>query len=303
MVTSVKVTNNEAVMLITFENGNVFEKEDYERVKWASQILAVQYQKIEFAFNRDALRLPNHLIASLLNGETVSKDEMTNRLNNMPWVSYDKLHILVIDEMSECGDFRPNLFSVLFALRAFLPEDDCITYNSRLISFINPTQLENIYCSRRNEFEQFLEANHLCCAISGEYHDIMDSRREYLSVSNILQIARNYHVTVAYMPDMKDYMVHDLIRSKYNMEDFLHPIINTLSQYDEKNHTNFLETLEVYLANKNDPDLAANKLYIHRSTLFYRVKKIREITGYNLEGMAETADIYFSLKLYKIGMM
>jgi hypothetical protein len=294
MVTSIKVTNNDVMMLITFENGNAFETEDYERVKWASQILAVQYQKIEFAFNRDALCLPNHFITSLLNGEVVSKNELISGLNNAPWASYDKLHILIIDEMS---------VSALFALRAFLPEIDYITYNSKLISFINPAQLEDIYRTRRKEFEQFLEANHLCCAIGGEYYDIMDSRKEYICVSNILQIARNYHVTLAYLPDMKDYMLHDLIRSRYDIEDFLHPIIHILAQYDERNHTNFLETLEVYLANKNDPDLAAKQLYIHRSTLFYRVKKIREITGYNLEGMDETADIYYSLRLYKIGMV
>lgn len=300
IVASLKVTNTDVMMLVVFENGMPFDAADYERIKKISQLLAVQYQKAELSLGSDRMALPNHIVFSLLNGEPVTREELESRINYVPWVTHKRLYFMMIDDKDDHIDLPPRFVSLLPALRTFLPAEYCLTYRSMIISFLGQKQFEDLYLTHRSEFEQFLESNHLCCAISPEYSDILDSRRYYFAAHNLLRTARHYHLALAYFPDMHFHILHELIGSRYRPDDFYHPIVRTLQDYDARNASNLLETLDIYLSNKSDPELAARQLFIHRSTLFYRIKKIRELTGCQLESMEENARIYFSLCLYKI---
>lgn len=300
IVASVKVTDMDVLMLAIFENGVPFESSDYERIKKASQLLAVQYQKADASIGGSRMSLPNHILFSLLGGEPVTREELVARIDYVPWVSHEKLYFMIIDAKDDQTNMQPRLFSILPALRMFLPEEYCLTYQSRIISFLGTAQFENLYDAQRDEFEQFLQTHHLCCSISGAYADILDSRAYYLLAQNTLRAARRYKIALAYFPDMHFYILHDLISGAYPVENFYHPIIKMLAEYDDENAAGLLETLDAYLSNKSDPELAAGKLFIHRSTLFFRIKKIREITGYRLENLDELSRIYDSLRIYEI---
>lgn len=61
-----------------------------------------------------------------------------------------------------------------------------------------------------------------------------------------------------------------------------------------------LETLEAYLAQNKNGNKTAEKLFIHPKTLHYRLKKIREITGIDLEDNEEILQITIGLHVLKI---
>lgn len=58
--------------------------------------------------------------------------------------------------------------------------------------------------------------------------------------------------------------------------------IQQLKVYDRKNHTEYLQTLLIYLKHERNVVETAEALFIHRNTLAYRIKKIEEITELNL---------------------
>lgn len=300
ILATLRATGIDVMLLLVFENGKPFDASDFDCIKKVSQIMAVQYQKADITFNSDRMVLPNHLIFSLLNGETVTRQEILTRGSHYPWISHKKLYFMIIDDKKEHADISFRFLSILPALRSFLPAEYCMTYRSQIISLLGPEQFHELYAGQREAFEQFLDAHQLCCAISPEYDDILNSRIYYMCTQNLMQIIRQHRLTVAYFPDMHFHVVYDLITSKYPLEVFIHPAIRLLQEYDAENDSNLLSTLEVYLKHKSNPDLAADLLYIHRSTLFYRIKKIRELTGYPLENMDETSEIYFSLQLSRI---
>lgn len=78
---------------------------------------------------------------------------------------------------------------------------------------------------------------------------------------------------------------------------FSHNAIEILSVYDEKHGTEFLPTLYQYVANERNLVATAKVLFIHRNTLVYRIKRIMEIIGSDLESPEERAFIYFSMKM------
>ena len=58
-------------------------------------------------------------------------------------------------------------------------------------------------------------------------------------------------------------------------------ILQPLKEYDSKYHYNLLGTLDA-IFNTQTLEEAAKKLFIHINTIYYRIKKIEEITGKNL---------------------
>lgn len=55
--------------------------------------------------------------------------------------------------------------------------------------------------------------------------------------------------------------------------------ISRLIEEDKKNNTEFYHTLKMYLLCENNITMAAEKLYIHRNTMVYRLKQIKSCLG------------------------
>ena len=71
--------------------------------------------------------------------------------------------------------------------------------------------------------------------------------------------------------------------SKHEMcQEFMEDKLNAFIEYDQKNESELLETLEVLVNNLGARNVTANALHLHRNTLIYRIKKIENQTGYDL---------------------
>ena len=82
-----------------------------------------------------------------------------------------------------------------------------------------------------------------------------------------------------------------------SVDSLLHPALSILQHYDAANRSNLLNTLEVYLENDRNAQQCANKLYLHRNSLQYRVRRIQEIAGINLDDPAERSYLRLSFLL------
>lgn len=299
VVASIKTNATDVMMLIVFENEIEFEKRDYELIKRICAILSVQYQKEGIAFYSHMV-FPNHIVFALLNGENVSREEFNNRVDCFPWIEYKEHYIMLLDLKKAGVDFRPQHAAILKSILAFMGENHCLTYKNLIIGFLGTEQFKNIYFEKRNEFERFLSANNIICSISQPYNDIMDSRKHYISAVLLMCCMRKYKLNIASFSDSHFYILHELIARNYDTSLFYHQVVLKLIDYDKEYKSNMLETLKEYLECKSNPDLAAKNLFIHRSTLFYRINKIKELTGFNVEDGTEAAQILFSIEMYKI---
>jgi hypothetical protein len=79
--------------------------------------------------------------------------------------------------------------------------------------------------------------------------------------------------------------------------DLGHPALFTLRVYDREQNTNFYETLYHYIANERSHAETSKAMGIHRNTLMYRIKRICELIGSDLQNPDERAFIYVSYKM------
>ena len=78
-----------------------------------------------------------------------------------------------------------------------------------------------------------------------------------------------------------------------DVEAFVRKWLGTLAAYDERKHTELVKTLIQYLQHGGGYEATSRALSVHRSTLKYRLQRIRELTGFDL-GDPET---HFNLQL------
>ena len=78
-----------------------------------------------------------------------------------------------------------------------------------------------------------------------------------------------------------------------DVEAFVRKWLGTLAAYDERKHTELVKTLIQYLQHGGGYEATSRALSVHRSTLKYRLQRIRELTGFDL-GNPET---HFNLQL------
>ena len=57
---------------------------------------------------------------------------------------------------------------------------------------------------------------------------------------------------------------------------------SVLQDYDRLHGSNLLETLKVLTQSLGSKAQAADRLFLHRNTMIYRIKKIEELTGFDL---------------------
>ncbi|WP_088186633.1 helix-turn-helix domain-containing protein [Desulfosporosinus sp. FKA] len=95
-------------------------------------------------------------------------------------------------------------------------------------------------------------------------------------------------------------IISNLISDKYDPIDICHPAVIFLMNYDNENGSSLLNTLKQYIYFTSAPAEAARVLNIHRNTLFYRIGKIKELTGIKLDNGDEICQIYMSVRLLEI---
>lgn len=88
-----------------------------------------------------------------------------------------------------------------------------------------------------------------------------------------------------------------LIKDNLDVEKLLHPALGILAHYDEVNQSNLLNTLKVYLDNDRNAQRSANILYLHRNSLQYRIRRIQEIAGIDLDDAEERSYLRLSFLL------
>ncbi|MEU3914581.1 helix-turn-helix domain-containing protein [Streptomyces sp. NPDC029721] len=84
------------------------------------------------------------------------------------------------------------------------------------------------------------------------------------------------------------------------LETFVHEWLGQLIDYDSRHHAAMVETLSRYFDCGGNYDETAESLAIHRSTLRYRLKRIRDISGNDLADVEDRLNLQVATRVWKI---
>jgi len=87
--------------------------------------------------------------------------------------------------------------------------------------------------------------------------------------------------------------------NKEELKEFTTEYLTKLIKYDKGNSTEWLDTLGVYLEEGGSIQQAAKRLFIHPNTMSYRVKRIKEILGIDLQDQEVQLNLLAAYKICK----
>ncbi|CUH94877.1 hypothetical protein P22_0943 [Propionispora sp. 2/2-37] len=84
------------------------------------------------------------------------------------------------------------------------------------------------------------------------------------------------------------------------LENFYHETLDQLVEYDKNFETSLLESVWIFLKENGNGIKAAERLFIHRNTLRYRIQRAAEILGVNFDHVEERMTIQAAMVIGKI---
>lgn len=94
-----------------------------------------------------------------------------------------------------------------------------------------------------------------------------------------------------------------LYRLLFNLKDqaalraFHDELLDKLVTYDQRNGSDLVRTLAAYFAANNSPTEAAERMHLHRNTFLYRLHRIRDITGLDLDDPETRLSLHLALHI------
>lgn len=105
---------------------------------------------------------------------------------------------------------------------------------------------------------------------------------------------------VAFFERMGLYRMLLSINDENLLREMLNETLGKLIEYDKDNGTNLIETLKLYIINGFSVREVSNQTYLHRNTINYRIRKIKEIMKNEMETMDEKLNILLAFYIYEI---
>ena len=84
------------------------------------------------------------------------------------------------------------------------------------------------------------------------------------------------------------------------LEDFYDTTLKKLVDYDLKKSTELVETLTSFFKNSGNLTRISEELFTHYNTVLYRIKRIEEITGVNLNNPSERLNLEIAIKIKEL---
>ncbi|TLS36847.1 PucR family transcriptional regulator [Pseudalkalibacillus caeni] len=141
----------------------------------------------------------------------------------------------------------------------------------------------------------------LIIGVGKEYAQLINMRKSFLEALEVIETANFAGEKFNRIPfefsKLGIYRYLASIYEKNNAEEYVNGQLLELLKKDEESQTEFLKTLELYIANNGKAKKTAEQLYIHPNTLNYRLKQIVEITNIDFEDFNMKSHLYAELLL------
>jgi len=134
-------------------------------------------------------------------------------------------------------------------------------------------------------FRAFLLQHRLRAGFSDVFSDPYELKRRYEQARDAVYLGIAFEDQRSLIP-YEDYKIYSMFRSLSDedpFEQYSTEAVRRIHEYDLKNASDYLETLCQYLGSQCSVQKAADRLYVHRNTVAYRVGKIREMFDMNFE--------------------
>ncbi|MCL1699471.1 helix-turn-helix domain-containing protein [Lysinibacillus sp. Bpr_S20] len=218
--------------------------------------------KIKCARNAKGTIIENETARTAI--EDLIKSRLKAYNKNFIYSSYEQTLVLIIkaDEELKVSDFWEKFYN----------------YMSSIVSMKDKNN--EMYLGISNFTNENLESYYKC----------------YMEAKQAVKIAETKQKEPIFFENLGSYLVLHELEKNISTKMYIHQYLGSLLSL--KNNKDLLTTLNYYLLNNGNLKETSEQLYIHRSTLQYRLQKIQQVLDIDLSNAETRFDLLLALKMY-----
>jgi DNA-binding PucR family transcriptional regulator len=260
-------------------------------LEYAGTVLAMEIARIQSAGETDT-HLRANLVLDLITAASPDEAAMLNRAQVLGYDLSRPHRVILVDTPRNRDDVDLLLHSVRRAAQ-----------QARIGSLLAPRQRDVVVLADAeaswSEFHQTVAAGLQGAAsrigVGGRYRTTGEVPRSYREAQLALQVQRMIGgpEQVTMFSELGVYQLLATSRDVSAVEDFVQQWLGRLTDYDTVHGTQLVLTLSEFLDHGGSYNASATALSVHRNTLKYRLRRIKDVSGYDLS----VPDTVFNLQL------
>ncbi len=281
--------------LVICEIDNELKKGQFAAAEYLAELVRLTLARRSKMDNTYS-RVLEKMIIAMLQGKEVSDSEIINRIGQCGWKKNDTYICIRMDAEEQDGN-PGSAASVCNYVEARVAGTKAVFMEDQICIIINQS-INNHYTS---DMACILRDGLFKAGVSNPFHNFGALERYYRQASVAFAYCKKKNDTMWYytFDDIAVDYISDICCREFRPEDLCACELLRLKEYDEKNKTELYKTLVTYILNERNTVATSANLYVGRSTLFYRLKKIQQITGLDTEHMAQPEqNLYLRLSIH-----
>lgn len=275
-----------------------FTHVDFELIDFLCKAVSLELQKSDFYRTNQGL-MHSYLLSDLLDNQVHDSTAIEQRMANLGWDLTANLYILLLtDSARNFFDGKAQLITQ--QLHHLMPSSRWVIYHGQIVFLVRFDDADSI--AHNSELCRYLEINRLSAAVSSRFDDIINIKKYYNQAVKAYEFGHRLHPEeqLYFYADYFFYHMGQIVSETHDIQDFYHPGVIAIDAYDREHGTNFLETLKLYLTYIDQPAVIADKLFIHKNTVFYRINKLKEQFHLALDNGDDRFKIHMTIKLMEM---
>jgi len=160
----------------------------------------------------------------------------------------------------------------------------------------------NLFCNeiiRYTDYEAI--SDDICIGIGRNYKETRDLWKSYREANRGIEYLNKFNSKkIVHYDELGIYRILSYEELQPELKQFYTELLETLVKYDREKGTDFIETLNKYFKYAGNLKKVSEEMYTHYNTVIYRIQRIKEITGIDLEDYNERLNLQISLKIHEM---
>ncbi len=220
------------------------------------------------------------ILLDLLQGRDGEETRIKDRLQTLRWMGSDRKQLIAVrlsDDLTVPADTAARKLEALF------PDALSLLHSGHILLLLNYALTGEK--ESHGKLVQFLGEVRCNAGKSDVFQDIM-TVKEQADVAVTAAAFAEKEASLCGFADIALLYMASVLRG-HALPALRHPALAILENYDREHDAVFCKTLQVFLQENCSYTAAARELFIHRSTLLYRLERIAELTGIDLTDSEE----------------
>lgn len=161
--------------------------------------------------------------------------------------------------------------------------------------------VKRIMSSVQKSMGTLLNGNTISAGVSSIFYEperIKSCIRESRKAFQVLRGCKVCH-SARYYEEIGIYRFFFEFNNDAELKDFVMESLGALIRYDEENNSDYISTLEIYLDENCNIGETAEKMFVHRNTIKYRITRVEEILDIDLTNVNTQFNLRFAYKVRK----